>query len=156
MLAGDEAFVLPKVVAGLAELDVEVALAISAADQAKLGTLPGNVRLATNVPLHLFMPTCDAIVNQGGTSSLLTAACHGLPQVLIPQTADNPFNAANFAAGGASVTLDPADAGPAEIAAAVTRVLTEESPRAAAGKLRAEIESAATPAEIVRTLEDLA
>lgn len=93
MLAGDEAFVLPKVVAGLAELDVEVALAISAADQAKLGTLPGNVRLATNVPLHLFMPTCDAIVNQGGTSSLLTAACHGLPQVLIrrpPTTRSTP------------------------------------------------------------------
>ncbi|MFD5466849.1 nucleotide disphospho-sugar-binding domain-containing protein [Kitasatospora sp. NPDC127059] len=151
-LAGDEAFVLPQVVAGLADLDVEVTLAISAGDRAKIGPLPGNARIAENVPLHLFLPSCTAIVNQGGTSSLLTAALHGLPQVMMPQTADNPFNAANFAAGGASITLDPTEAGPAEIGAAVGRVLTEDSFRASARKVREEIMSAPTPAEIVHSL----
>lgn len=154
-LAGDEAFVLPQVVKGLADLDLEVVLAISADDREKLGALPDNARVAQNVPLHLFMPTCDAIVNQGGTSSLLTAACHGLPQLLMPQTADNPFNAANFAGSGASVTLDAAGAGPQDIGAAVTRLLTDEAYRTAAGKVRDEIAEMPPPSAVVRTLEDL-
>jgi UDP:flavonoid glycosyltransferase YjiC (YdhE family) len=155
-LAGDEAFVLPRVVAGLAGLDVEVVLAVSAGDRAKLGTLPDNARVAENVPLHLFMPTCAAIVNQGGTSSLLTAACHGLPQVMMPQTADNPFNAANFGASGASVTLDVAEAGPGEIGSAVTQVLSDETYRTAAEKVREEIASAPPPSAVAASLQALA
>lgn len=155
-LAGDEAFVLPRVVEGLAGLDVEVVLAVGPDDRRKLGTLPGGVRVAENVPLHLFMDTCDAIVHQGGTSTLLTAARHGLPQVMMPQTADNPFNAANFAGSGAGVTLDAAGADAGEIGAAVTRVLTEPAWRVAAEKLREEMAEMPPPSAVVRSLEELA
>ncbi|MFG2162937.1 nucleotide disphospho-sugar-binding domain-containing protein [Streptomyces olivaceus] len=155
-LAGDEAFVLPRVVEGLAGLDVEVVLAVGPDDRRKLGTLPGGVRVAENVPLHLFMETCDAIVHQGGTSTLLTAARHGLPQVMMPQTADNPFNAANFAGSGAGVTLDAAGADAGEIGAAVTRVLTEPAWRVAAEKLRGEMAEMPPPSAVVRSLEELA
>ncbi|WP_399136077.1 nucleotide disphospho-sugar-binding domain-containing protein [Streptomyces sp. NBUA17] len=155
-LAGDEAFVLPRVVEGLAGLDVEVVLAVGPDDRRKLGTLPAGVRVAENVPLHLFMETCDAIVHQGGTSTLLTAARHGLPQVMMPQTADNPFNAANFAGSGAGVTLDAAGADAGEIGAAVTRVLTEPAWRVAAEKLRAEMAEMPPPSAVVRSLEELA
>ncbi|MBZ6086164.1 nucleotide disphospho-sugar-binding domain-containing protein [Streptomyces olivaceus] len=155
-LAGDEAFVLPRVVEGLAGLDVEVVLAVGRDDRRKLGTLPAGVRVAENVPLHLFMGTCDAIVHQGGTSTLLTAARHGLPQVMMPQTADNPFNAANFAGSGAGVTLDAAGADAGEIGAAVTRVLTEPAWRVAAEKLREEMAEMPPPSAVVRSLEELA
>ncbi|GHI97926.1 nucleotide disphospho-sugar-binding domain-containing protein [Streptomyces olivaceus] len=155
-LAGDEAFVLPRVVEGLAGLDVEVVLAVGPDDRRKLGTLPGGVRVAENVPLHLFMETCDAIVHQGGTSTLLTAARHGLPQVMMPQTADNPFNAANFAGSGAGVTLDAAGADAGGIGAAVTRVLTEPAWRVAAEKLREEMAEMPPPSAVVRSLEELA
>ncbi|MBZ6232742.1 nucleotide disphospho-sugar-binding domain-containing protein [Streptomyces olivaceus] len=155
-LAGDEAFVLPRVVEGLAGLDVEVVLAVGPDDRRKLGTLPAGVRVAENVPLHLFMETCDAVVHQGGTSTLLTAARHGLPQVMMPQTADNPFNAANFAGSGAGVTLDAAGADAGEIGAAVTRVLTEPAWRVAAEKLRAEMAEMPSPSAVVRSLEELA
>ncbi|MGV9968911.1 nucleotide disphospho-sugar-binding domain-containing protein [Streptomyces olivaceus] len=155
-LAGDEAFVLPRVVEGLAGLDVEVVLAVGPDDRRKLGTLPAGVRVAENVPLHLFMGTCDAIVHQGGTSTLLTAARHGLPQVMMPQTADNPFNAANFAGSGAGVTLDAAGADAGEIGAAVTRVLTEPAWRVAAEKLREEMAEMPPPSAVVRSLEELA
>ncbi|MFI1026209.1 nucleotide disphospho-sugar-binding domain-containing protein [Streptomyces olivaceus] len=155
-LAGDEAFVLPRVVEGLAGLDVEVVLAVGPDDRRKLGTLPAGVRVAENVPLHLFMETCDAIVHQGGTSTLLTAARHGLPQVMMPQTADNPFNAANFAGSGAGVTLDAAGADAGEIGAAVTRVLTEPAWRVAAEKLREEMAEMPPPSAVVRSLEELA
>ncbi|MFE9347946.1 nucleotide disphospho-sugar-binding domain-containing protein [Streptomyces olivaceus] len=155
-LAGDEAFVLPRVVEGFAGLDVEVVLAVGRDDRRKLGTLPAGVRVAENVPLHLFMGTCDAIVHQGGTSTLLTAARHGLPQVMMPQTADNPFNAANFAGSGAGVTLDAAGADAGEIGAAVTRVLTEPAWRVAAEKLREEMAEMPPPSAVVRSLEELA
>ncbi|MFE1049835.1 nucleotide disphospho-sugar-binding domain-containing protein [Streptomyces olivaceus] len=155
-LAGDEAFVLPRVVEGLAGLDVEVVLAVGPDDRRKLGALPAGVRVAENVPLHLFMGTCDAVVHQGGTSTLLTAARHGLPQVMMPQTADNPFNAANFAGSGAGVTLDAAGADAGEIGAAVTRVLTEPAWRVAAEKLREEMAEMPPPSAVVRSLEELA
>ncbi|WP_052503919.1 nucleotide disphospho-sugar-binding domain-containing protein [Micromonospora haikouensis] len=155
-LAGDEAFVLPRVVDALAGMDVEVVLAISAADRVKLGSLPDNARVAENVPLHLFMPSCSAIVNQGGTSSLLTAACFGVPQVMMPQTADNPFNAANYNASGAGITLDPTRATNDEIGAAVARVLTDEACRAAAGKVREEIAGTPPPSAVVDSLQALA
>jgi UDP:flavonoid glycosyltransferase YjiC (YdhE family) len=155
-LGGDEAFVLPRVVEALAPLDVDVVLAVSAADRKKLGELPGNARVAENLPIHLFMATCDAIVNQGGSSSLLTAACHGLPQVMLPQTADSPFNAANFRASGAGLVLDPAEADAEAIGSAVTTALTDDAVRAAARKVRDEIASTPAPSDVVRTLEDLA
>ncbi len=154
-VGGQEAFILPRVVAALAPLDVEVVLAVSAADRDRLGPLPANVRVAAHLPLHLLMPTCDAVVNQAGTSSLLTAACHGLPQVLIPQTADTPFNAANYAASGAGVVLDANDADPATIADAATTVLIDPSVRAAAEKVRDEIAATPSPADVVRQLERL-
>jgi UDP:flavonoid glycosyltransferase YjiC (YdhE family) len=155
LLGGDEAFVLPLVVQALARLDVEAVLAVSGADVEKLGELPGNARVAENLPLHLLMPSCDAIVNQAGSSSLLTAACHGVPQVLMPQTADTPFNTANFGASGAAIALDVTEATAGAIGSAVTAALTDEAIRAAAAKIRDEIAAAPPPSEVVRTLETL-
>jgi UDP:flavonoid glycosyltransferase YjiC (YdhE family) len=155
-LAGDEAFALPRVVAALAPLDIEVVLAVSSVDRDKLGTLPGNIRVVENLPLHLLMPTCDAIVNQAGAGSLLTAACHGVPQVLMPQTAESTFNATSFSTSGASVTFEATDATTEAVADAVTTALTGEAMRAAAHKIRDEIAATPSPADVVHTLENLA
>ncbi len=155
-LGGDDAFVLPRVIDALAPLDVEAVLAVSAADRARLGAVPGNLRLVEDFPLHLVMPTCDAIVNQAGCSSLLTAASHGVPQVLLPQTADTPFNAANFSASGAAVTLDVATADAEAIGAAVSAAVADGPIRAAARKIEDEISAAPSPAAVVGALEDLA
>ncbi len=155
-VGGEEAFILPRVVDALARLDIEVVLAVSDADRDRLGrslgALPGNVTRAARLPLHLVLPRCAAVVNQAGASTLLTAACHGLPQVLIPQTAECPFNAANFGASGASITVGADD----DIAAAVTKTLTDPAVRAAAHKVRREILDTPTPAEVVPVLTGLA
>jgi UDP:flavonoid glycosyltransferase YjiC (YdhE family) len=155
-LGGDEAFLLPRVVEALTPLDVEVVLAVSAADREKLGEVPGNCRVAESLPLHLVLPTCDAIVNQAGAATMLTAACHGLPQVLIPMTAESPFNAANFSASGAAIILEAAEASTETIGSAVTAALTDKTIRAAADKVRDEVAAAPPPAEVVRVLENLA
>jgi UDP:flavonoid glycosyltransferase YjiC (YdhE family) len=102
------------------------------------------------------MPTCDAIVNQAGAGSLLTAACHGVPQVLMPQTAESTFNATSFSTSGASVTFEATDATTEAVADAVTTALTGEAMRAAAHKIRDEIAATPSPADVVHTLENLA
>ncbi len=154
VLGGEEAFVLPRVVQALARLDVEVVLAVTSADRDRLGEVPGNCRVAENLPLHLLLPTCDAIVNQAGTSSLLTAACHGVPQVLLPQTADTPFNTALFSTSGAGIAV-AADATIDAIGSAVAAALTDDAVRSAAGKIRDEIAATPSPADVARTLENL-
>jgi UDP:flavonoid glycosyltransferase YjiC (YdhE family) len=146
---------LPDVLDALASLDVEPVVAAGRAELDELGELPGNVRVAENVPLHLFMPTCDAIVNQGGAGSLLTAASYAVPQVLIPKTADTPANAASFNASGACLLLDFDKVDAQAINSAVTTVLTDKSIRTAARKVRDEIADAPAPAEVVHTLENL-
>lgn len=157
-LGGEQAYVLPRVVKALAPLDIEVVLAVSAADRANLGEIPENVRIAERLPLHLVMPTCDAIVNQAGASSLLTAASYGVPQVLVPQTADTPFTAANFSASGAAVVLDvtEADTDTDTIGSAVTTALTDEAIRTAALKIRDEITLAPSLTAVVDTLPSMA
>jgi UDP:flavonoid glycosyltransferase YjiC (YdhE family) len=156
MLGGDGTFVLHRVVDALATPDIEVVLAVNAAEREKLGKLPGNVRVADNLPLHLLMPTCQAIVDQGGAGSVLTAAVHGVPQVIMPQTADTPIIAANFTTSGAAIALDVGDAEPDAIRSAVTAALTDEAVQAGARKLRDEIAGVPSPADVVPALERLA
>ncbi|MGP4028921.1 nucleotide disphospho-sugar-binding domain-containing protein [Actinomadura sp. 3N407] len=152
-VAGDGA--LPRVVAALAGMDVDLVLAIAPAEREALGELPKNARVAEGLPLHLLMPSCDAIVNQAGSSTLLTAACAGVPQVLMPKTSDAPFHATSFGASGGAVVLDAHNATADDIGSAVTRALTDAAVRAAADKLRHEIVSTPPPSDVVRTLEAL-
>lgn len=152
---GEGAFLVPELLAGLADLDVEVVLAIGAADLDRLGAIPANVRVAQNVPLDFLLPSCSAMVNQGGASTVATAAARGIPQVVIPQFADQPVNARLLAAAGAGVALDTQPLDPVEVRAAMMAVLFDGSMRAAAQRLRAEIEAGPSPAEIVPMIEAL-
>ncbi|GAA4705943.1 nucleotide disphospho-sugar-binding domain-containing protein [Phytohabitans rumicis] len=117
---------------GLAELDVEV--------------VP-----VAGLPLDLLLPFCSAVVSRGGASDVLTAAAYGVPQVVLAGRAE----AGLLAATGAGVCLD-ADPEPAEMTAAVTAVLFEDGPRAAARRLRAEILAQPAPRQVVTRLAALA
>lgn len=152
---GAHAFRVPEVLAALAGLDVEVVLAVTAGDVERLGAVAANVRVAPNVPLDLLLPSCAAVVSQGGASTVVTAAAHGLPQVVLPQFADQPVNAGLIAAAGAGVVLDRRPLDPAQVRAAVTAVLVDAPLRAAAQRLRAELEAGPSPAETVPMIEAL-
>jgi UDP:flavonoid glycosyltransferase YjiC (YdhE family) len=154
VLGGDPRL-LPRVVNALAPLDIELVAAVSPPDRAKLGELPDNVRVAENLPINLLLPSCSAIVNQGGPGSVLTAAHLGVPQVLIPETADTPMVSLAFAGGGSATVLEAATADADTIASTVTAVRTDEAMRTAAQKIRDEIAGIPSPAEVVHTLENL-
>jgi UDP:flavonoid glycosyltransferase YjiC (YdhE family) len=67
--------------------------------------------------------------------------------------ADQPHNAARCDALGVGIALDPIDATPAHIRAAVLAVLDEPRYRAAAGQIRDEINALPDAAQAVRVLE---
>ena len=156
MLAGREGFLVPRILDALAGFDVEVVVTLTAADRRLLGDdLPGQVRVAENLPLDLLLPSCDAIIHQGGASTMLTAASFGLPQLLVPRILDDMENGERIAAAGAGVSLNYADASPETITAGIKTILSDETTRQAAHHLRDEIHAQPAPADVAATLRQL-
>jgi UDP:flavonoid glycosyltransferase YjiC (YdhE family) len=154
-LMGKRAFLVPQIVQGVADLDVEVILAITGSDRDMLGAIPPGMRVAENFPLDVLLPTCSGMVSQGGAGGMITAAVHGVPQVIIPMMGDQPVHARLLAATGAGVELEPAALSPADVRDAVAAIVSGDGPAAAARRLQAEIRALPAPAEVIGTLEEV-
>lgn len=128
--------------AGLSRLGVNVVVTVGpGTDPRRLGPQPEHVLVAEFAPHALLLPRCDALVTQGGAGTILSALCHGLPHLILPQGADQFVNAATAEAAGVALALTP-DARTAYSAAGATeRLLTEPSFRRSAQRIRAEIET---------------
>ncbi|MEU0247484.1 nucleotide disphospho-sugar-binding domain-containing protein [Streptomyces sp. NPDC006235] len=124
----------------------------------RVGDVPDNVRVIGPTPLHLFLDSCHAMVHHGGTGTVTTATVHGLPQLALPQAADQWANGDRLAEVGAGITLDTAEAqdDPARVRDAVVRIVTEPSYREVAAGLRREAERMPSTAAVVEGLEQLA
>lgn len=73
------------------------------------GTLPEDLRVHQACCLAVL-----AVVGTAGLGTVLAALASGLPAVLRPVLADQPWNARLVVSGGAGITIeDPAEAGPA-------------------------------------------
>ncbi|WP_433281436.1 nucleotide disphospho-sugar-binding domain-containing protein [Micromonospora sp. CA-244673] len=139
-------------VLALSALDAEIVLTVPAASRPGLGELPERVRVVEEVPLQLLMPSCVVTVHHGGAGSMLTAACFGVPQVIVPQAPDQMLNAERLAAAGAGVTLPAEAAAPEAMLAAVEGMLTDDHWAAGAARLCDEIAGQPSPAEVVAEL----
>lgn len=92
-------------------------------DPASLGALPPNVRVERFVPQNAVLPHCAAVVSHGGSGTTLGAIAHGLPQVLVPQGADQFINAERCQAAGLGRAVFPGDVSPDTVRAACREVL---------------------------------
>ncbi|UQX05456.1 nucleotide disphospho-sugar-binding domain-containing protein [Streptomyces sp. RerS4] len=146
------------VLQGLGELpDTEVFATVEEEYRAALGTVPENVRLVDPVPLHLVFGSCDAVVHHGGSGTAMTATTFGLPQLVLPQLADQFWHADALAAAGAGISIQDAaeQEDPSRIRDAVAALLDEADYAKAAGRLSAEAASLPAPSRIVADLEEL-
>ena len=157
IMGGREGFLVPRILDALAgfDVDVDVVVAITASDRPLLGDLPERVRVIENLPLHLLLPSCDAIIHQGGASTMLTAASFALPQLLVPTMADQLANAERIAAAGAGVSLKWADASTETITADIKTIVSDQATRQAARSLGDEIHAQPAPAAIAAALRQL-
>lgn len=148
---------LARVVEGVRELPVEVVATVGPyVEPAELGPQPQNVRVERYVPQAEVLARARAVVSHGGSGSVLGALAHGLPMVLTPLGADQPFNAGRCEALGVARVLDAVEATPADVRDAVASVLAEPSYGAAAGRVADAFARLPGPDSAVARLERLA
>src|SRR3954454_3883971 len=119
-----------------------------------LGDLSELVHVEQEVPQSQVLPYVDLVVHHGGTGTVIGSLASGLPQIVMPQGADQFWNADHLAAEGACRIVS-ADAPTGSIAAAVTALREQRAPeRVAARRLGDVIAAMPSPDSIARRLLD--
>jgi MGT family glycosyltransferase len=154
MESGD---LLARVLTALRELPINLVVTVGhQIDPAEFGRQPANVHIERYIPQSSVLPHCDLVVSHGGSGSVIGALAHGLPSVLIPIGADQPWNAERCANLGVAQVLDAVEATPEAVRAAVVMVLDDPVYRRNAERLRDEIAALPGPGHAVGLLEQLA
>ena len=148
-------FLVPEVVQALAGTELEVVVTIGPEQRSLIGALPDGVRLVENMPLHLLLPGSELLIHQGGGSTMLTAAAHGVPQLVLPYLSEQVDVAQAVAGSGAGATLFVDDADVPALREGLLKLLADSSCREAADRLRREIHSQPSPLATVRMLAGL-
>lgn len=145
--------VLRQAVTGLARLPVTVLVALGPG--ALPGDVPPNVRIAGFVPQAEVLRRADLVVHHGGTGTVLGTLAAGLPQLLLPQGADQFVNADVVEATGAGAKLAGPEITADAVTAAAGRLLDDPAVREVAGRARSEIAGMPDPAAVVDQLTAL-
>jgi hypothetical protein len=152
-----ERFLAGQVAAALAGPGTEVVLAVTAGQRALLGEVPGeaegHVRVVEDTPLHLLVDDADLVVAHGGAGTVLTSLRAGVPLLLVPQLPDHLGHSGRVLATGAGEVLTRDEATPERLRAEADKLLTGDAYRAAANKLREQMLSLPSPAELVAEIE---
>jgi UDP:flavonoid glycosyltransferase YjiC (YdhE family) len=121
----------------LARLPIRIVMTVGdSADPAELGPLPSNALVERWIPQAEVLAQASAVVNHGGFGTTVGTVLAGLPQVIVPLFADQPWNAQRIADLGAGLVAQAA--APETIREAVERVLSESSFRTVASGIARE------------------
>ena len=138
---------------GLNGLAVNLIVAVGPQGDPSLFEGYGNhVLVERLVPLASVLGRCSAVVSQGGSGVMLGAMSLGLPQLMLPQGADQFRNAELGARTGAALALLPEDATSKAISDSVQRLLTESRFASAAQVLRAQIRAMPDAETVIASL----
>ncbi|MEU5789057.1 glycosyltransferase [Micromonospora purpureochromogenes] len=148
---------LSAAIEGLAALDARVVVAAGRVPLDQLGDVPDNVSVQRWVPQAQLLPHADLVVHHGGSGTTLGALAAGVPQLILPQGADQFANADAVSAAGAALRLIGDEASAAAIAEHARRLLPRAGRtdhRDAARAIAEEIARMPSPAEVARHLPD--
>lgn len=142
---------------GLADEPVQLIVTVGRAnDPATLDPVPANARVERYIPQSLLLPSCRAVVSHGGSGTTLAALSAGLPQLVIPQGADQFLNGQLCQQAGAANTLLPDQVAPDTVRRLIRELLRDDAHRDAARRLGSEIAAMPTPEQWVPMLHELA
>jgi hypothetical protein len=142
---------------GLANLPARVIVTSPCLPQMpEAATPPPNTLLCGYVPQHLILPHCQAVVSHAGSGTMFGAIAHGLPQLCLPQGADQFRNADALVATGAALMLEGEQVNSAAIHTAMQELLHQPAVRACAQALAAETAAQSTPDEVAMVLQSFA
>ena len=138
----------------LADLPVEVVLALGDAKLPDGTELPPNARSIGYVPLSAVLPTCRLIVHHGGSGTTAAPLHFGVPQLVLPSFADNPLSAGRVSDRGVGLSHDPTTLDVETARTLIMRLLDEPAFGAAAAEVAAEMASQPSPAAIIGRVEE--
>ncbi len=142
--------VLETAIAGLCELPLNLVVTTGpGTDPSRFGPQPRHVLLDPYIPHTLLLPRCSLVVSHGGAGIMLGALAHGLPQLILPQGADQFINAAACQNAGVALALTPDVFSAHAVATAARRLIIEPGFEDAAGRIRAEIGAMPTAADVL-------
>ena len=95
------------------------------------------------------------MASHGGSGTVLAALGMAIPQLCLPQAADQFINAAAVARSGAGLAIAPGQVDPAAVGDAVQRLLDDAAFRLVARLVADEIASMPSPDDVARVLEKL-
>nr|WTA68935.1 glycosyltransferase [Micromonospora sp. NBC_00855] len=146
-------------IAALATLDADVVVAAGRVPVEQLGEIPAHVSVHQWVSQAELLPLVDVVVHHGGSGTTLGALAVGVPQLVLPQGADQFANADTLAAAGVAVRLLPGEVDAGAIAEHVHRLLPQRGSveqRDAARLIAEEIAGMPSPAAVARLLPEYA
>jgi UDP:flavonoid glycosyltransferase YjiC (YdhE family) len=148
--------VLEAIVEGLGSESVNLIVSIGPdRDPARFGPVPDNVRLEPFVPQAALLPRCAAFVTHCGFNSVKETLIAGVPVVVVPITADQPYCAERCAALGVGTVIRPDGRSPDTVRSATREVLTNPAYRTNAMAFRQQMLALPGAGRIVELLEEI-
>jgi len=135
-------------------LNVVVALGFDQ-DPGRLGPLPERIVVEPYLPLHEVLADCDVFVTHGGFNSVKESLSAGVPMVVIPISADQPYSAQRCGDLGVATTIGPEERTPSRIRGAVHTVLNDPSFTSRAHQMQKEMAALPDLGRAVDLLEAL-
>lgn len=149
----DHVHVLESAILALRDLDYNLVVTIGRGrDPATFGPQPPHVVLTPYLAHELLLPRCRLVVSQGGAGVLFGGLAHGLPQLVLPQGADQFTNAQACVRAGAGLALVGEEVTAPAVQAAVLRLMDEPSFSQHAQAVAREIRSMPDAAQVIGKL----
>ncbi|GAB2834161.1 glycosyltransferase [Lentzea nigeriaca] len=150
---GDPAKLSP-LLRSLSTLDVEVVVTLGlAARSEEFDVDHERVTFVGFTPMEDLLDGVDVVVTHGGAGTTSAALMKGVPLVVLPQGADQFFQAERVAAAGAGIALNPPAQTPEALVAAVKTVLEDVSFRENVTTIAKEIAAMPDANEVAVMLE---
>ena len=150
----DQTACLQRIVDALGSLPVHGIVTTGPALDPDVLMAPPNVEVMAAAPHSQILARAAVVVTHGGHGTVVRALAAGVPMVVLHHGRDQADNAARITARGAGIALRRT-ASPADLAAAVSRLLDEPDFAHAAGQLGASIRRDAASGTLVAELESI-
>lgn len=125
-------------------------------DPTTLGTVADHVRIERFIPQAAMLGRVTAVISHGGAGTVLGAATHGRPQLVIPLFADQWDNAVAVHTAGCGIVVGPEQRSAEDLTASLRTLLNDSSHRDAAERVADEIDGMAPASELIPEIESLA
>jgi UDP:flavonoid glycosyltransferase YjiC (YdhE family) len=145
-----------RVLKGLSELEVNVVMTVGVRNNpGEFGPQPRNIRIERFIPQDEVLPFSDLVISHGGSGSLMGALANGLPSILLPMGADQPYNAKRCVELGVGQILDAVTVGPEQVRDTARLLLDSVAYHQSAERIGEEINALPDVRETVAQIENL-